>query len=123
MRGTQVTLAEFFQGHPESRRLYSRLWQMLARLGKVEPRVTRSQIAFRRRKTFAWAWIPARYLKGKVAPLVLTIVRRNRDPSARWKEVVEVTPGRFMHHLELNSSRDLDTQVSAWLREAWEEAA
>ncbi len=123
MRGTLVTLAEFFEGYAESRRLYSRLWQMLARLGKVKPRVTRSQIAFRRRKAFAWAWIPGRYLKGKVAPLVLTIVRRDRDPSARWKEVVEVTPGCFMHHLELNSSRDLDAQVRAWLGEAWEDAA
>ncbi len=123
MRGVQVTLDEFFEAHKESRKIFARLQAAMADLTPGELRVTRSQIAFVRRRPFAWAWIPARYLRGKVAPLVLTIARSERDRSARWKEVVEVTPGRFMHHLELYTSGEIDDEVSAWLREAWVDAA
>jgi hypothetical protein len=62
-------------------------------------------------------------LRGKQAPLVLSLSFPRRDRSARWKEVVEPAPGRFMHHLELRSIGDLDQQVLAWLRRAWEAGA
>jgi hypothetical protein len=81
--------------------------------------VTKSQIAFRRRVAFAWAWVPARYLRGQVAPLVLTIALRHLDASPRWKEIVEPAPGRFTHHLELHAIADIDAEVRGWLRDAW----
>jgi len=91
----------------------------VAELGPVELRVSRSQIAFRRRIAFAWAWIPGRYFRGAHAPLVLSISLRRRDPSSRWKEIVEPAPGRFMHHLELMSKGDIDEKVMTWLQEAY----
>ena len=81
--------------------------------------MTRSQIAFRRRVAFAWVWIPARYLRAHVVPLVLTLSFRHRDASPRWKEIVEPTPGRFTHHLELYAVTDIDDEVRDWLRNAW----
>jgi hypothetical protein len=85
----------------------------------MELGVTKSQVAFRRKKGFAWVWMPEMYLKRKAAPLVLTIGLHRRDPSARWKQVVEPYPGRFIHHLELHSEQDLDERVQALLAEAW----
>jgi len=85
--------------------------------------VTKSQVAFRRRRAFAWAWMPGAYLRGQVAPLVLTLSFRRREPSPRWKEVVESYPGRFAHHLELRSTAEIDDEVRAWLQEAWAAAA
>lgn len=82
-------------------------------------RVTKSQISFRRRVGFAWAWIPARYLRGRHAPLVLTVALPERDPSPRWKEIVEPARGRFVHHLELYSVEEIDAEVQNWLRDAW----
>jgi hypothetical protein len=84
-------------------------------------RVTKSQVAFYRMKAFAWTWIPDRYLHGKHAPLVLTLGFRYRDPSLRWKEIIEPYPGRFTHHLELHSTTDIDAEVCSWLRAAWEQ--
>jgi hypothetical protein len=52
-------------------------------------------------------------------PRVLTIGFRERDPSPRWKQVVEAAPGRFTKHLEMHSVADLDDEASAWLRAAW----
>lgn len=45
-----------------------------------------------------------------------------RDPSSRWKEIVEPKPGRFTHHLELNAPTAVDDEVCAWLMAAWSAA-
>lgn len=112
----------YFVGYESARPIFDALCSAIAEFGPCEMRVTTSQIAFRRRVGFAWAWVPARYLRVQVAPLVLTLALRRRDGSPRWKEVVEPTPGRFTHHLELNSINDIDAAVYGWLREAWAEA-
>jgi len=114
-----VTLDEFFAGPPEPRQIFDALRLAVDALGPVEVRVTKSQVAFRRRRAFAWAWMPGAYLRGKHPPLVLTLALRRRDPSPRWKEVVEPYPGRFTHHLELSSPAEIDDEVRAWLQEAW----
>lgn len=82
-------------------------------------RVTKSQVAFRRRWAFAWAWRPGKYQRGKVASLVLTLSLPDRDSSRRWKEIVEARPGHFTHHLELYAVEEIDEQVRAWLEQAW----
>jgi hypothetical protein len=112
-------LDEFFAGYDESRPIFDALRAVAEAIGPVEMRVTKSQIAFRRRAAFAWTWIPDRYLRGRHAPLVLSVAFPYRHPSPRWKEIVEPAPGRFMHHLELHTETDIDDEVHAWLREAW----
>lgn len=114
-----MTLDEFFNGRPASRRIFNALSDALAEVGPAEIRVTRSQVAFRRKRAFAWAWIPGRYLRGDHAPLVLTLAMRRKDQSPRWKQVVEPTKGRYTHHLELRSEEDVDDEVRTWIREAW----
>jgi len=118
-----MTLDKFFSGHKESKQLFDALRGMVDAIGPTELRVTKSQIAFRRRKAFAWVWMPAQYLRGKRAPLVLTLAFRYRDTSPRWKEVVEPRQGHFTHHLELYSTQDIDDQVYHWLQNAWITAA
>ena len=88
-----TTLDEFFAGGDASRQLFDALQAEISALGNVELRVTKSQVAFRWRIAFAWAWMPGQYLRRKVAPLVLTLSLRRRDASPRWKEIVGPTPG------------------------------
>ena len=118
-----MELDEFFAGCDEPRQIFDALHRAIEAIGPAEVRVTKSQVAFRRRKAFALAWMPGQYLRGKIAPLVLTLALRRRDPSPRWKEIVEPAPGRFTHHLELYGASDIDDEVRRWLREAWEAAA
>jgi hypothetical protein len=115
----EVTLEEFFLGFEESRLLFEEVRHAMDLVGPSDMRVTKSQVAFRRRKAFAWTWVPARYLRGKSAPLVLTLAFPHRDPSPRWKQIVEPRPMTFIHHLELYSAADLDDEVIHWLRGAW----
>ncbi len=122
-RGDVITLEEFFAGRdPVSRDLYEALRGEIESLGDVGIRITKSQVAFGRRVAFAWAWMPGKYVRGDVAPLVLTVDLHRRDKSSRWKEIVEPRPGRFTHHLELRSTTQLDDEVRKWLREAWDGA-
>ena len=118
-----MTLDEFFDGQEGPRQLFETLLRAVNVMGPAELQVTKSQIAFRRRRAFAWVWMPGKYLRGKSAPLVLTLSLRSRSTSPRWKEIVEPSPGRFTHHLELYSVNDIDDQVRDWLRDAWMIAA
>ena len=113
-----MTLDQFFEGRLISRQIFDALSAAITGLGEVQVRVTKSQVAFARRRAFAWAWLPEMYL-GRGAPLVLTVALRRRDESPRWKQVVEPAPGRFTHHLELYAAEDIDGEVVAWLEEAW----
>jgi len=114
-----MTLDEFFSGQGESRELFEAVRRAVDEIGPAEVRVTKSQVAFCRRKAFAWVWMPSQYLRRKVAPLVLTLGFRHRNNSPRWKKVVEPYPGRFTHHLELNAAAEVDDEVRRWLHEAW----
>lgn len=109
----------FFAGHAAGARLYPAVARCVASLAGVTTRVTKSQIAWRRRRAFAWVWTPDRYLHGHTAPLVLSVALPHHDASSRWKEVVEPRPDHFMHHLELHDAADIDDEVRRWLHEAW----
>jgi RimJ/RimL family protein N-acetyltransferase len=100
--------------------LFSILREVILQFGEVKIRLGKSQVAFWRKRAFAWTWKPGQYLRGAHAPLVLTLGLRRRRPSSRWKKIVEPKPGRFTHHLELRSPAEIDDEVRAWLREAWE---
>lgn len=118
-----MTLDDFFAGQEEAKLIFKGLRGAIEAIDQANIRVTKSQIASRRRRAFAWAWMPGMYLRGKHAPLVLTIALRRRDSSPRWKEIVEPRPGRFTHHLELHSTAEIDDEVRSWLQEAWADAA
>ncbi len=122
VRDTMLTCEEFFNNYPKSKRLFIAILAQLDQIGPAEMRVTKSQIAFRRKRAFAWLWIPARYLRGKTAPLVLSLSFLCRDLSPRWKEIVTPYPGRYMHHLELYSPSEIDDEVRLWLKFAWDQA-
>lgn len=109
----------FFAGRPDSRRIHEAVVHAIGEIGPAEIRVSRSQIAFTHRRAFAWTWTPARYLSGECAPLVLSLALPRRVHSARFKQIVEPSPGWFMHHLELESKTDVDREVRDWIREAW----
>ena len=114
----EAALAQFFAGRPEARALFAGLLAAVAATGPVRVRVSKSQVALERARTLARVWLPDQYLGPGHAPLVLTVGLRRRDGSPRWKQVVEVKPGRFTHHLELRSATEIDAEVLGWLAEA-----
>jgi hypothetical protein len=119
---SSMTFRDYLDEHHESRSLLEQLRRAIASLGPIEERESKSQVAFRRRRTFAIAWAPAQYLGARGAPLVLSVVLPERDADPRWKEVVEPRPGVFMHHLELRVADDIDGQAKEWIKRAYDAA-
>ncbi len=117
-----MNIEEYFDTHEDSKALFETVKAAIDAIGPAEMRMTKSQVAWKRRVNFAFVWAPEMYLKRKTTPLVLTVDLRRRDASLRWKEVVEPYPGRFTHHLELRSAEQIDEEVKGWLREAWDKA-
>jgi hypothetical protein len=95
----------------------------LADLGGAEVRTTKSQVAFRRRRGFAYLWLPGRYLAHPAADVVRSVALGRRDESPRWKEVAHPSAAHWIHHLEITDPGQVDGEVEAWLEEAAEWAS
>jgi hypothetical protein len=106
---------------PVALKVLERVVGMVDRFGPSEVRVSKSQIALRRRHGFAYLWRPRQYL-GKGAEVVLSIALGRRDGSPRFKEVVHPSPGHWLHHLEIDDPDAVDAEVAEWLREAFARA-
>ena len=117
-----MTVEEFFAGREESRRLFEAIQRRVAHLGDVTMKVSKSQIAFRRKRNFAIVWVPGKYLDSRTAPLVLTLSFPHPDGSKRWKQIFQISPKRFTHHLEIFKETDIDAEVYGWLKLAWDAA-
>jgi len=119
---TTDQVEDFFRGHPLGRAAFDRVSDLLADFADSTVTVSRSQVAFRRRRAFAWLWLPGRWLARPDADVVLSVSLGRQDPSPRFKEVVHPARAHWMHHLELTDLADLDDEVAGWLREAAERA-
>lgn len=119
--GTQHPVEEFFAGHPDGQAVAAAVGAAVDLVGPHEVKVSRSQVAFRRRTGFAYLWRPGRYVRSAV-PAVLSIALPREVASPRWKEVVHPSPHVWMHHLELRAPNEVDDDVRAWLADAYDAA-
>jgi hypothetical protein len=111
-----------FAAEPGASAAYRLVQEMLESVGPVEVRTTRSQVAFRRRRGFAYLWLPVAWARGSRVQVVLSIALSRQDDSRRWKQVAHPSRGIWMHHLELRTLADLDEEVRAWLAESYAHA-
>lgn len=113
---------EFFAGSRLGSAVFERVQSVLTRLGPVDVRVSKSQVAFHRRRGFAYLWLPGAYLEHPGAEVVLSIALEWECDSPRFKEIAHPASRIWQHHLELRDVTDLDDEVERWLQEAYEEA-
>lgn len=102
--------------------VFERVRSTLGSLGPVEVRASKSQVAFRRVRGFAYLWVPGQYLKRPGADVVLSLALGRCAESGRFKEIVHPSPRQWMHHLEIHDVEEIDDEVVDWLREAAERA-
>jgi hypothetical protein len=112
---------DLFADFPDSLSIYQAVADAVAGIGDATVAVSKSQVAFKRRRGFAYVWRPGQYVRNDV-PAVLSIALPHEVGSTRWKEVVHPSPRTWMHHLELRTSAEVDDEVRAWLRAAYAEA-
>lgn len=113
----------FFEGWPLELGLYQGLYELLdsARLPGVSVHVQKSQLSFYGRHLFAAASLPLRRKKSWPEHcLVVTVGLNRRLDSPRVAVAVEPYPGRWTHHILVSEPEQLDEELLAWLREAYE---
>jgi hypothetical protein len=91
----------------------------LEEIGDVDVRITSTQASFRRRRGFAYVWMPSSSMGGSGDVVVLSIALGHELHSPRIAQVLEPAPGRWMHHLEVRAVDDVDDEVTQWLADAW----
>ncbi len=101
--------------------LYREVRDAVAAIGEADVQVTKSQIAFRRRRGFAYVWRPGQYVTSDV-PAVLSIALSREVSSHRFKSVAHPSTKVWMHHIELHRATQIDDEVRRWLAEAYEDA-
>jgi len=110
----------FFSADPYVVPLYKALESLLFALGEVTCKVQKTQISFSSGKGFAYVWLPIHKVKGRPEHyFVLSFSLNHQITNPRIVEAVEPYPGRWMHHLILSAPEDLDEELMAWLREAY----
>lgn len=112
---------DLFDGFPRGLAVCWAVEQAVAAIGDAAVVVSKSQVAFRRRRGFAYVWRPGQYVDSEV-PAVLSLALPREVVSHRFKEVVHPSSQVWMHHLELDDAAQVDNQVRAWLQEAYDGA-
>jgi hypothetical protein len=118
-----LSVEQFFADVPLGTQVYDALVRVVDDLGPATARVTKSQVALRRRTGFCWVWLPGMYLRNPGAQVVVSLALGREDTSPRWKQVTQVGDHRWMHHLEVRSPDDVDGELATWLAAAYAFAA
>lgn len=117
------TTEGFFKGRPESLALFNVVRQYTESLGPVKIEAFKTQISFGARRKFAWVWLPQMWIKKQPEnSVVLTFGLPRRVEDRRIKQAVEPRPGRWTHHVVIESEAAFDDAVKGWLREAYNRA-
>ncbi len=116
----------FFNEKPQALPLYEAFeGRLLSELEGVNIRVQKTQITLSNRRVFgAVSFLPARRAKDRPDPYItITLGLNRREGSPRVDQASEPYPGRWTHHLVIGSAEEIDGELMAWVREAYDFAA
>lgn len=110
-----MTMAEilFFSGAGDCLPVYETLWRrVLTACPGTRVIVSKTQIAFAAKYRFAFA-----SLRGK--RLIVTFGLPERVDSPRIWQAAEPYPGRWTHHVRVESPEKIDEELMGWIERAW----
>lgn len=111
----------FFEKSPTALPLYEALEQkILSEMDGVTVRVQKTQIAFARRRNFAFvSFLPVRRAQDRPESYItVTFGLGYQKKSPRIDAAVEPYPNRWTHHVLVSSVGEMDEELMGWLREA-----
>jgi hypothetical protein len=118
------TAEKLFVGKPVQLRLYLHVRNFIASIGEVSVEASKTQVSFGRKRKFAWVWLPMAWdTRRPPTSIVVSFALGQPVDDPRIVEVVEPRPGRWMHHMIVQTESDLSEDVKGWLTQAFEFAA
>ena len=111
----------FFEGKPEALPLYAAFEEkVFSEVEDVNVKVQKTQITFSNRHNFAFvSFLPVR--KAKERPevyIVVTFGLGYRLESLSVDAAVEPYLGRFIHHVLVSGTGEVDDELMGWVKEA-----
>lgn len=120
--GHIAELVRYFAPAPEMLPVYLVFERrVLEECGEARIRVQKTQVTLSNRYNFACASLPVRRKKGWPDPcLMITFGLGRRLDEPRVAVATEPYPGRWTHHVLTTEPEDVDDELMAWVREAYE---
>ena len=100
----------FFDGKPDELALYEAFLDKLTALGEFTTVAHKTQISLKNRRVFGCILMMRVLRKALLRPL----------DSPRIAAVTEARPNRWTHHIVVGSENELDEELLAWVREAYD---
>ena len=115
-------ILSFFDKEPQALPLYQTLEErILGELGEVSVKVHKTQISFSSTYGFAFVSFPRFSRRARPeAALILSFGLSHRLEHARVWQAVEPYPRRWTHHVILARPEDVDGELMAWIKEAYD---
>jgi len=111
----------FFGEHMASLPLYERLEQRILReIPDVKVKTAKTQITFANKREFAFvSFNPCRRAKNRPENwMTVTFGLGYRKESPRIDVATEPYPGRWIHHVMVESAAEIDDELLGWIKEA-----
>ena len=102
----------FVNKDPAVRALYDQLVSILRKLGPIEEDPKKTSIHLNRRSALAG-------VETRKDSLLLHIKSDHAIDSPRIEKVEQISAKRFHHKVRISSPKDLDEQLTTWLKEAY----
>lgn len=103
----------FFHGHEAAHHLFHELLRRMEPVGPFELVATKSRVALVARTRFLWC-----HEANDDGAIWVGFLLPHRVDSPRLRS--GLAGGRWSHHTKIRNATDLDAQLLAWLREAYE---
>ncbi len=114
------TVDKLFSGKPVQARLYRHLQACIQALGPVAIKVTKTQVSFASGRQFAWVWLPMEWAKNRPPnSIVLSFALGEHLTHPQIVQAVESFPGRWMHHVIIQTESDVTPDIRRWLAQAF----
>ena len=118
----ETDVLAFFAGKSWALPLYEAVFAQMDRLfPDAAVKVQKSQISFYGRHLFAAVSLPLRRKKTWPAEcLMVTVGLPEKLDSPRVAVATEPYPGRWTHHILVTAEEEIDGELLAWLRQAYD---
>ena len=113
--------ALFFDKKPTMLPVYEEVRDMICtKFEDVKVMVKKTQIAFSNKYQFAFVSLPFRKIKGSPdLYILLTLGLGRMVDHPRIAVSVEPYPGRWTHHIIIQSKDEIDGEIKEWISEAY----
>jgi hypothetical protein len=117
MSQNHVSIASHFVGkEPATRKIYDRLLKTSSRFGLIIEDPKKTSIHLVNRTAFAG-------VATQKSGILLTIKSQRKLDSPRIRKTEQASSRRFYHYLKLSSPAEVDAELAAWLKAAYELSA